>query len=266
MTFTVVTAALLGTTVQLGSSLAAAGSGPTLPATAQRPTPAQAIQTLVGAYPDQLKASGPTGLSFANGTTIPIDRKRTPTSFDDRLANADLIDQLSIPYRKGCPVSEPTVNDDPGRLRDEAFFTAMYGRTAKQVSTRLRTVDWFGQPIPMTSINGVNEKLEAVARELADRPDAKSLRKYLAPSAGSFVWRVIAGTKQHSAHSFGIAIDINTANSDYWRWDGASKTPDYRNRIPCEIASVFERHGFIWGAKWYHYDTMHFEYRPELLG
>jgi peptidoglycan LD-endopeptidase CwlK len=29
---------------------------------------------------------------------------------------------------------------------------------------------------------------------------------------------------------------------------------------------VFEKHGFIWGAKWYHYDTMHFEYRPELLG
>ncbi|MEJ2663631.1 MAG: M15 family metallopeptidase, partial [Spirochaetia bacterium] len=27
----------------------------------------------------------------------------------------------------------------------------------------------------------------------------------------------------------------------------------------------FEKYGFIWGGKWYHYDTMHFEYRPELL-
>ena len=26
-----------------------------------------------------------------------------------------------------------------------------------------------------------------------------------------------------------------------------------------------EKHGFIWGGRWYHYDTMHFEYRPELL-
>jgi D-alanyl-D-alanine carboxypeptidase len=25
-------------------------------------------------------------------------------------------------------------------------------------------------------------------------------------------------------------------------------------------------YGFIWGGKWYHYDTMHFEYRPELMG
>ena len=30
-------------------------------------------------------------------------------------------------------------------------------------------------------------------------------------------------------------------------------------------AHIFERHGFIWGGKWHHYDTMHFEYRPELL-
>ena len=32
-----------------------------------------------------------------------------------------------------------------------------------------------------------------------------------------------------------------------------------------KIVEIFERHGFIWGGKWYHYDTMHFEYRPELL-
>lgn len=29
--------------------------------------------------------------------------------------------------------------------------------------------------------------------------------------------------------------------------------------------SAREKHGFIWGGCWYHYDTMHFEYRPELL-
>jgi len=36
--------------------------------------------------------------------------------------------------------------------------------------------------------------------------------------------------------------------------------------MPQQIVDIFERHGFIWGGKWYHYDTMHFEYRPELLG
>ena len=33
-----------------------------------------------------------------------------------------------------------------------------------------------------------------------------------------------------------------------------------------EIVRIFEKHGFIWGGKWHHYDTMHFEYRPELVG
>ena len=49
--------------------------------------------------------------------------------------------------------------------------------------------------------------------------------------------------------------------SDYWRWSKSG----WHNRIQIEIARVFERHGFIWGGRWYHYDTMHFEYRPELL-
>jgi hypothetical protein len=39
----------------------------------------------------------------------------------------------------------------------------------------------------------------------------------------------------------------------------------YRNRMPAEIVAIFEKHGFIWGGKWYHFDTMHFEFRPELL-
>jgi len=54
--------------------------------------------------------------------------------------------------------------------------------------------------------------------------------------------------------------------SHYWRWSGTTGEPTpYRNAIPHELVEIFERHGFIWGGKWYHYDTMHFEYRPELL-
>jgi hypothetical protein len=87
------------------------------------------------------------------------------------------------------------------------------------------------------------------------------------PSAGTFNCRLIAGTRRVSVHAYGAAIDINTAFAHYWRW----AKPDtqgrftYKNAIPIEIVEIFERHGFIWGGKWYHYDTMHFEYRPELI-
>ena len=41
--------------------------------------------------------------------------------------------------------------------------------------------------------------------------------------------------------------------------------PRWCDRLSVAIARIFETHGFIWGGAWYHYDTMHFEYRPELL-
>jgi hypothetical protein len=39
----------------------------------------------------------------------------------------------------------------------------------------------------------------------------------------------------------------------------------YPNQIPWPIILLFEKYGFIWGGKWHHFDTMHFEYRPELF-
>ena len=52
-----------------------------------------------------------------------------------------------------------------------------------------------------------------------------------------------------------------------WRWSGAEegRVGDYRNGIPEPVVRVLERHGFIWGGKWHHFDGMHFEYRPELI-
>jgi hypothetical protein len=93
------------------------------------------------------------------------------------------------------------------------------------------------------------------------------LKKYVENPGGTFTWRHIDGTDRLSAHCFGIAVDINIKYSHYWKWD--LKDPEdeyhYANRIPVEIVEIFEKYGFIWGGKWYHYDTMHFEYRPELL-
>jgi hypothetical protein len=104
-------------------------------------------------------------------------------------------------------------------------------------------VEWFGSQMQVTSINGLDNQLRQVASELKAKPD---LAKYLENPGGSFTWRPIAGTKLQSAHSFGIAVDIKTKFADYWRWKDATKVAPYVNRIPCEIAEIFERHGFIW--------------------
>jgi hypothetical protein len=76
----------------------------------------------------------------------------------------------------------------------------------------------------------------------------------------------VKDTGRLSMHAYGAAIDLNLKFSNYWLWEakGAMNIP-YRNAIPREIVDAFERHGFIWGGRWYYYDTMHSEYRPELL-
>jgi D-alanyl-D-alanine carboxypeptidase len=226
---------------------------------------ASVIEKLSTAYPTLVRSDNDKQI-IINTTSMAVDQKRSPKTFEQRLDQADLVDQLSIPYPTGCPARTPAVNEDPGRLRFDPFFAAMYGNSAKSITKNLTTIKWFGRNIQVSTVNGVDKALAAVAADLAvliaKQPD---LRKYVTPTAGTYNFRTIAGTKRLSMHAYGIAIDLNTAYSDYWRWNGKGTPPVYRNRIPCEIGEAFERHGFIWGAKWYHYDSMHFEYRPELL-
>ena len=92
------------------------------------------------------------------------------------------------------------------------------------------------------------------------------LRSYLFHLGGSYNRRPIAGTDRLSPHSWGLAIDLHKGK--YWRWGrnvGPMELLALQTNYPWEIVGAFEEQGFIWGGKWYHYDTMHFEYRPELL-
>jgi len=190
-------------------------------------------------------------------------------SYEQRLANPDLEDQFSISYPLGRDFEIPATNDDPGRIRVEGLFRAVYGKNSRAVRDNLVKVDWMPshsrKRLVFNKQNGAAEALGRVSAELEESLPAEMI-KFAVPSAGTFNWRKIAGTDRLSVHSFAIAIDINVKFSNYWRWAlKRNPVPVYRNQIPLEIVEVFENHGFVWGGKWYHYDTMHFEYRPELL-
>jgi hypothetical protein len=171
-------------------------------------------------------------------------------------------------YPAGAPL-QPAPLDDPGRVRNRAFFDKMYGNCkAGEVTPKLVRVTWlpksWGHAIEITSVNGVDRQLEKISQELDELPAAD--KKYLYPLGGTYLCRAVADTGQTSMHAWGAAIDIDVKYSDYWLWRrGRGGTPAYVNRIPSEIVEIFERHGFIWGGRWAHFDTMHFEYRPELL-
>ncbi|WP_439542292.1 M15 family metallopeptidase [Hyphomicrobium sp.] len=228
------------------------------------------VARLIAAYPNHLEKAEGNWLVWRDGTRMALDDGGGTKSFADWLDHPDIEDMLRLAYPAGAGPLVPEPESDPGRARNTAFFDKMYGDCRKgEVAGSLDTITWLPKKAPqklqVTRINGVAARLAAVSRALDALP--ASFDKYLIPSAGTYNCRAIAGTSRLSAHGSGIAIDIAVALTDYWRWGGTSSggRVAYKNRIPLEIVHIFERHGFIWGGRWSHYDTMHFEYRPELL-
>lgn len=230
----------------------------------------EGAERLVQAYPEHLCEAHWNSVVWCDGTEMVFDDGVEGKTQEEKLRHGDLQDQMEQSYPYGTAVLfQPARDFEPGRIRNEAFFMKMYGADADSVRRSLAPVVWLrqsgGPRLLVTTVNRVNERLQAVSDELDELPP--HLKKFLDNPAGTFNWRVIAGESRLSAHSYGIAVDINAAKSDYWRWTTTDEDDAlrYRNRIPMEIVEIFEKHGFIWGGRWYHYDTMHFEYRPELL-
>lgn len=230
------------------------------------------FQRLVARYPDLLAGIEGATLVWKDGARMPLHDGREGKSFEDMLRTASIADQLRQSYMPGKPSAIPARNDSPGRIRHAPFFARMYGDCAKGgVTPRLRNVVWMPrskpQTIQVTRVNEVAGRLERVIDALERLPDR--FKAFLIPSAGTYNCRVVADTGMPSMHASGAAIDIATAQTDYWVWARGKKAGGgdipFRNRIPWEIAEIFEAEKFIWGGKWYHYDTMHFEYRPEMF-
>jgi hypothetical protein len=200
-------------------------------------------------------------VSLPGGVELPYDdgRAKTPA---ERIEQPDLEDMFAAPYRPG-PIAIPEdESDDPGRARVEPFFTAVYGARGDQ----LCTVTFLGQRLRVhqsvrQAVMAVEARLRALLRA---RPE---LRGQLLPLGGGYARRNIAGTERRSAHAYGIAIDINPRRAAYWRRNmrGGGKSVPASSVPDQAIVDAFEAEGFIWGGRWYHVDTMHFEYRPELL-
>ena len=240
------------------------------PAAAHQPAPVEQVARLVAAYPDFIDRIEGNALVWKDGARMTIDDQKGAKDFAALLESPDLKDMFYARYPAGALAQAPAADSDPGRVRHAAFFDKMYGDCRKgEVQAKLVDVIWlprkWGKTLRVSNVNGVATRLAAVSRELDDLP--ARFDPFLKPAAGTFNCRPIAGTDRVSAHGHGIAIDIATAHAHYWRWSkpDASGRAIYRNEIPPEIVAAFEKHGFIWGGRWYHFDTMHFEYRPELL-
>lgn len=225
-------------------------------------------QCYLEGYPDLIASASETALILKNGTQFPYHTATPKNTWDQKINNSDLAAQLSQVYDAGGIETPPPYLFDPGRLRYQPFFQALYGKDQKAIEKNLVTIQWptlkGSIKLPVTKVAGVDKKLYLIGQEIAKLP--KSDRIW-AEGATTYAYRVIKDTDRLSMHSFGIAIDLSPATTQYWKDEAPNETDKigYKNTMPLSIVRIFEKHGFIWGGRWYHYDTMHFEYRPELL-
>ncbi len=201
---------------------------------------------------------------YASYRFYPYPRELPPVPRLDEEAKARLQERLE------------RQEEDPPR-RYSGFLDTLYGAaTRRATEAQIVTVRLLGFQVRVH--RQVAEQLAAVDGELRRLSQSDpEVRRFFAAIKGiaGYNWRPIAGTRSRSYHGYGIALDLIPRSyggrHTYWRWAMPSVEEwwsiPYSQRwmVPLRVVRAFEDHGFIWGGKWFFFDTMHFEYRPELL-
>lgn len=167
--------------------------------------------------------------------------------------------------------------DSKPPLRHADFLDRLWGAsTEAQAWAEQKRVRFLGKEILLH-----RDLLEELARVEADivalantDPQVGAWADGLG-EASAYYWRDIAGTQSRSYHSYGVALDLVPAKTGgkAWYWlDARASGLDWlalpysaRTLVPASVVKAFEARGFIWGGKWTFWDTVHFEYRPEIL-
>lgn len=248
--------------------------------------------------PTESPAPTPTPTLFHSSPTITIDRPVVtiiPTIKMKPTATPTLKPKLTSkpkPTVKPQPTAKPII--DPIKITnplDQPYYkpglayqcynadkfieiyadglskASCYSKVQSYVSSNLTSVSILGKSI------SVHKKaypaFKAVADELSKSKVAKA---YRINTIGAYVFRcnVNASTSDRndlcssgcvlSAHSFGIAVDINWEEN----CNGCSSFT-----MPMEIVDIFESYGFRWGGRYKsifgsRIDPMHFEYMYDL--
>jgi hypothetical protein len=193
-------------------------------------------------------------------------------------------------YQKELPQWVQPTTEESARIREQErnrgnrqlkrsshFYDAIWrSRNRDESWEHIKQIRFLGQPIQvhysiLTELSLVEEQILRTAKTNA------AVKQWInnLNSVESWNWRNIASSQSRSYHAYGAAIDLLPKSlgglETYWLWTSRN-TPDWwtvpysrRFHPPQEVIDAFESFGFIWGGKWRYYDTMHFEYRPEIL-
>ncbi|WP_027623042.1 M15 family metallopeptidase [Clostridium lundense] len=230
----------------------------------------QDLFCLMMAYPEYVK-----GIQYNEDKTVYLVMKsgrkilyddRKSKNFEEKLAYPDLQDMMEDLYPLSSVTKLMDKNFDPGRCRVYPLLEEVYGNSKGQIERSLVIVNCGGKRYQFNSNNNAAEALKNVMEEViplsASRGD---IANCLYPANGTYNYRVISGTNRLSPHAFGIAIDLARDKRDYWKWASREEGEKRLLSYSKELVEIFEKNNFVWGGKWGHFDTLHFEYRPEII-
>ena len=266
-----------------------------IPQPPEEPRPGRAEQVmkaLAAAYPERL---GPAELRdgdwavplgsewyyYAGGRLLPEALRGSASGYDP---------QPFYNYLRELPPWKDASPEEAARFRDMAnnrsrnppkrsqhFFDALWrARTREEAYERVKTLRFLGRSV-MVHYSILEELSLVEERILREAKTDSQLRSWVnnVNTLEGWNWRSIAETQSRSFHAYGAAVDILPKSlggrETYWLWTARNK-PEWWN-IPYNqrfhpqeaVIRAFEAYGFIWGGKWLFFDTMHFEYRPEIL-
>ncbi|NLY43300.1 MAG: M15 family metallopeptidase [Clostridiaceae bacterium] len=225
---------------------------------------------LMMAYPEHIigverQSEDKVFVVMKSGNKILYDDHKMKT-FEAKMQNPDLQDMLEQIYPLDDISHLMDEDFDPGRIRVYALLKEVYGESKEAVQSNLVNVKIGYKNYMFNKNNNAAKALQNVMDQLVPLAQKRSdIYSCLFPINGTFNYRYIAGTRQLSAHAFGISIDLANDKRDYWKWASREEGEKRLSVYPREIVQIFEQNNFIWGGKWGHFDIMHFEYRPEII-
>jgi hypothetical protein len=219
---------------------------------------------------------------YADGRMLPEDLR----------GNADLYSpQPFYSYPDELPEWQPPAPENAARYavmtkqrrtsrvanRAQSFYDDLWQvHNRAEAWAQQKTISFLGKKILVH--RAVLEELALVEQKINEAAAADpQVRQWISrlETISAWNWRDIADTRTRSNHAYGTAIDLlpslRSSQETYWLWT-VQKNIDWwdvpfskRMNPPNAVIKAFEAYGFVWGGKWLFYDTMHFEYRPEIL-
>ncbi|MDR1249384.1 MAG: M15 family metallopeptidase [Treponema sp.] len=187
------------------------------------------------------------------------------------------------PWKDPTPEENQRFRDSAGRRaanppkRSQHFFDALWrASTWEESYDRVKTMRFLGRNVMVHY--SIMEELALVEERILETAKTNAQVRQWINRIGAMAgwnWRTIADTQSRSFHAYGTAVDLLPGShgglQTYWLWT-AENFPAWwavpyerRSHPPEAVIRAFEEYGFIWGGKWLFFDTMHFEYRPEIL-